>query len=201
MTNNFKIIGDFIDSFGKIDSDWFFHISVMIRHKDVEWFPNGKNNNARTIYSLNVSSSEELYDQEKLITTMCDSLHARAYINLVPKSYEKAASWALENSVHSYTSKNYFGLSRSWSRGVDAASIKEHSLFLIDIDEPDIHRVDEIKNYIDEHLQPMGDKVIIQVPSRTGIHLLCKKFDKLEFNNKFPDIDVKKNAMTILYCF
>lgn len=201
MTNNFKLIGEYIDSFGKIYSDWFFHISVMIRHKDVEWFPNGKNNNARTIYSINVSSVEELYDQEQLISTMCDSLHARAYINLVPKSYEKAASWALENSVHNYTTKNYYGLSRSWSRGVDAASIKEYSLFLIDIDEPDKHRVDEIKNYINNDLRPLGDKVVIQVPSKTGIHLLCKKFDTLSFSKQFPNIDVKKNAMTILYSF
>ena len=64
MTNNFKLIGEYISRFKK-DDDIFFHISVMIRHKDVEWFPNGKDNNSRTIYSVNVSSCEELYDLEK----------------------------------------------------------------------------------------------------------------------------------------
>lgn len=200
MTNNFKLIGEFIDRFKK-DDDIFFHISVMIRHKDVEWFPNGKDNNARTIYTVNVSSSEELYDQEKLISTICEAVHGRAYINLVPKSYYRAASRSLENATHSYTSRNFRGVQKAWSKGVNAASIKEYSLFLVDIDELDKHRVDEIKNYINSDLRPLGDKVVIQVPSKTGIHLLCKKFDTLTFSKKFPNIDVKKNAMTILYCF
>lgn len=200
MTNNFKLIGEYINRFKK-DDDIFFHISVMIRHKDVEWFPNGKDNNSRTIYSVNVSSCEELYDLEKLISTICDAVHGRAYINLVPKSYFKAASRTLENATHIYTSKNYRGVQKAWSKGVHSASLKEYNLFLIDIDEPDIHRVDEIKNYINTELRPLGDKVVIQVPSRTGIHILCKKFDTLSFSKQFPNIDVKKNAMTILYSF
>ena len=200
MTDNFEQISKYIESFPPM-KDMFFHISVMIRHKDVEWFPDGKNNNARTIYSVNVSSAQELNDQKKLISTMCDALNARAYINLSPKSYPAAAAIALENATHSYVTKNYKGLQNSWSKGVAKASIKKYILYLVDIDEPDKPRVNEIIKYLNGELRPSGDKVVLQVPSRTGIHLICRKFDTKNFEEKFPGIDVKKNSMTILYSF
>lgn len=198
MTDNFDRIASYIKN-KNITDDMFFHISVMIRHKDVEWFPKGKNNNARTIYSVNISSVEELYDHRKLITTLCNSLTARAYINLVPKTYSAAAGFALENATQNYVSKNYKGLQSSWSKGVSGASVKNESLYLIDIDEDDYNKTGDISNFIYE-LRPVGDKVVLQNDSKTGLHLICKKFDTKAFSEKYPNIDVKKNAMTILYC-
>ena len=198
MTDNFDNIAEYLNR-KNITDDMFFHISVMIRHKDVEWFPKGKNNNARTIYSVNISSVEELYDHRKLITTLCDSLTARAYINLVPKLYSVAAGRTLENATQNYVSHNYKGVQSSWSKGVNAASVKNESLYLIDIDEEDLNITEDIINFIN-NLRPSGNKIVLKNNSRTGLHLICKKFDTKTFNEKLPSIDVKKNAMTILYC-
>lgn len=200
MTDNFDLIADYISEFD-IDQDTFFHISVMIRHKDVEWFPKGKNNNARTIYSLNISSVEELYDNKLLITTLCNSLKARAYICIIPKSYKKAAANALENATQSFITENYKGLQSSWSKGVSKSSKVAYNRFLVDIDESELTRADEIIKYINEELDPSGDKEIISIPSKTGVHLICKKFNSKKFVEKFPNIDIKKHGLTILYTF
>lgn len=201
MTDNFLPISKYIDESFKNNEDMFFHISVMIRHKDVEWFPKGKNNNSRTIYSVNVSNSTELNDQYKLISTLCDSLNARAYINLVPKSYKKSAGEALRNATNAFTTQNYKGLQSSWSKGVAAGSIKEHSLYLVDIDDEYINKVHEIHDFINFNCKPLGYKVKLKLPSKSGWHLLCEKFDTKEFNKEYPEVGVKKNAMTILYSY
>lgn len=200
MVNNFKLIANYIDSF-ETNEDMFFYVSVIVRHKDVDWFPNRKNNDDRTIFSVYIGSSKELFEYENIITALCDSIKARAYINIVPKSYFEAASLTLEHVTKTYIAKNYKGIKNSWSKGVGNSSLKEYKLFLVDIDEHDKHRVDEIKNYINNQIRPIGDKVVIQVPSRTGIHLLCKKFDTLEFRKQFKGIDIHKNGLTILYSF
>ena len=198
MVDNFDKIAAYLET-KTITDDMFFHIRVMIRHKDVEWFPHGKNDNARTIYSVNITSVEELYDQKRLISTMCDALSARAYINLVPKTYTSAASIALENATRSYITKNYIGLQSSWSKGVAHANIKSESLYLVDIDKEDLDKTDEVCNFINT-IRPEGNKLVLTINSKTGLHLICKKFDTNLFNETYPSIDVKKEANTILYC-
>lgn len=198
MTDNFKLIADYIDKLN-LNDDQFLHIQVMIRHKDVEWFPKGKNNNARTIYSLNISKSQDLWDHEKLLKTLSNSLNARVYINLTPRSYKDVAKLALVHSTENFTSENYKGLSKSYSYAIGKQKIKEHHLYLIDIDAPEMYLIDEIINYINNDLKPLGDKVVLLVPSKTGMHLLVRKFDKLKFNERYPNIDIKSNNPTILY--
>lgn len=198
MTDNFKKIADYIDSLN-LDSDSFVHIQVMIRHKDVEWFPRGKNNNARTIYSINISNSQDLWNHEILLKKLADSLNARVYINLTPRSYKEVAKLALVHSTENFTTENYKGLGKSYSYAIGKQKNKENHLYLIDIDAPELHLVDEIINYINNDLKPLGDKLVLRLPSKTGVHLLVKKFDKLKFNEKYPNIDIKSNNPTILY--
>lgn len=198
MTDNFEKIADYIDNLD-LDSDSFIHIQVMIRHKDVEWFPKGKDNNSRTIHSLNISSSQDLRNHKMLLKQLANSLNARVYINLTPRSYKEVAKLALMHATENFITENYRGLSKSYSYAIGKQKNKKNHLYLVDIDAPEMHLVDEIINYINDDLKPSGGKLVLRLPSKSGIHLLCKKFDTLKFKEKYPDIDVKSNNPTILY--
>jgi hypothetical protein len=44
-----------------------------------------------------------------------------------------------------------------------------------------------------------GPKVEAVIPTKSGHHLITKKFDVMEFKKKYPDIDIQKKNPTLLY--
>lgn len=59
--------------------------------------------------------------------------------------------------------------------------------------------VEEEKTWID-HCRPHSeDKVITTIPTKSGYHLITKRFDVLEFKKKYPEIDIQKKNPTLLY--
>lgn len=46
---------------------------------------------------------------------------------------------------------------------------------------------------------PEGEKVLMELPTKNGIHLITKPFDKREFNKKYPLVDIHKDNPINLY--
>jgi len=68
---------------------------------------------------------------------------------------------------------------------------------------------DLIADFIDLECEPHNTvlhnpfrvaKVITNIPTKNGIHLITTPFNLQQFKEKYPDIDVHKNNPTLLYC-
>jgi hypothetical protein len=51
-------------------------------------------------------------------------------------------------------------------------------------------------------MRPVGDKVIAEIPTKNGVHLITRPFNLQEFKETFDgDWDIiHKNNPTLLYC-
>ena len=70
---------------------------------------------------------------------------------------------------------------------------------VVDIDEKIMWG--EIMDFIDT-LEPYSKdtKFITNIPTKSGWHLITTPFNIMKFKEAYPDIDVKKNNPTLLYC-
>lgn len=78
--------------------------------------------------------------------------------------------------------------------------------YVVDID--DMSKIDLIKNVID-NIKPFNEqKIILEVPTKSGMHLITKPFDILHFNQKLIESkefdkhtlpEIKKNHISLLY--
>jgi len=71
--------------------------------------------------------------------------------------------------------------------------------WIIDIDTKDTKELLEIQQWID-HCRPHGvDKIETVIPTKSGYHLITKRFDVMEFKKSYPEIDIQKKNPTLLY--
>lgn len=87
--NNFEQIQSLLVFDDK--SDWFYHLQLLLRKKDMPEAMRGRNNNARCIKTYYITSVEYLESHKEEIIKLCEVFGARAYINLNAKSFKKVA--------------------------------------------------------------------------------------------------------------
>lgn len=69
----------------------------------------------------------------------------------------------------------------------------------MDFDEAvDINNKTEVIDFINS-LEPFGNKVLIELPTKSGIHLITKPFNLSTFSVKYPSISVHKDNPINLY--
>ena len=74
---------------------------------------------------------------------------------------------------------------------------KRNKKWIIDIDEDSVKLKEEIKEHINS-LEPIGNKLILEIPTKSGFHLITSpfRFDKYEYQGL---TDIQKNNPTLLY--
>ena len=68
----------------------------------------------------------------------------------------------------------------------------------IDKEDNNEEMINALKVYLDV-MKPDGDKIVANIPSKTGTHLITKPFDKSKFNQTFPTIEIHCNNPTNLF--
>ena len=205
MINNFELIKSLL-TFSS--DDIYYHLQVIQRKKDCPEI--GSNN--RVIKSYFICKLESLEKIKQEVINLCKLFNARAYINVTPKSLRKTTLLQIK-----YLSKRLYvnDLKKIWkSWNSCAGEIKgEEPRWIVDID----HNVDDpnlepawgtIADFIDYKCDPKIDpldgffdtKIIVDIPTKNGYHLITTPFNLQQFKEKYPDIDVHKNNSTLLYC-
>ena len=46
---------------------------------------------------------------------------------------------------------------------------------------------------------PIGDKIIVELPTKNGMHLLTKPFDRRAFMLKYPSVDLHRDSPINLF--
>lgn len=112
----------------------------------------------------------------------------------------KIALEMMEDLAHNLNSNQVNGLHKIYS----SVCGKHHSgdkSWVVDIDNKDEEFDKEIQEFINS-LQPEDNKMKIlgNIPTRSGHHLITLPFNSKVFQEKYPDVQIHRNNPTILFC-
>lgn len=199
MVNNFDIIKPLL----QWDSDdQFYFIQVLQRKKDAG--PgikvNGTNNNSRLIKAYYVASMDYLEFVTPEIIQLCEIFGARAGINLNRRSFKQLRREMQKKLIVLEENKMENLIYKAYPSVAGKFVSDNEKKWIIDIDKEDIPMLDAIKGLLIA-IEPYDfpDKVIAQVPSKSGYHLITRPFNKKKFKDEFPSIDIQPNNPTNLF--
>lgn len=196
MIDNFEIIKSLLEF---PNDDIYYHLQILRRGKDHPEMPAAN----RVIKSYFICSLESLDYVEDEIKKLCEFFGARAYINLAPKSIKKTTMLQLKYLAQRAYEGDFKKIWKSWN--TCAGEIKgEESRWVVDIDYSDNYpikdKINNIRHLIDELMsKTVNGRIICEIPTKNGIHLITTPFNLQQFKKEYPDIDVHKNNPTILY--
>lgn len=211
MINNLeKIKFRLLDVFNINNPDLFFHVEIIQRKKEVS----NINKNSNVVKSYVVKSLDYLeYKLENEIIPICNTLNARAMINLNPKSF-KRVTHAMLRKLSEYIEDNFYEgvISKLFTSCTDATSIDKsigvEKYWILDIDTKNPEVFSRVQSTINlcEPIEIGKNKVKGFLESKNGFHIFATPFnvqtyEKLKVNNSqyFKDVEIKKDCLTNLY--
>lgn len=197
---------DRIKSFMRFDEsdDLFMHVQILRRGKDHPNLPAAN----KLIKSWIVRSAEHLDKIREDVVFLCEHYKARAYISCTPKSIAKLNTLIMCKLADNQHTGNIINPYRVFNsacgelQGVD-------KLWVVDVDNKDTTFADCVKLEIDriwanthpedESKLRDGRWLFAEIPTLNGLHLIARPFNLKEFSNRFPEVEIKKNGLTVLY--
>lgn len=200
MINNFSAIRDLL-TFG--DEDKFYFIQIFKRRKDN---PDMKKDMV-IIDNYFVYELEHFNGLEERIIKQCTDNNARAYIRLNRRSSRQVALKTLGRIAQMIEDSNYKFAHRAYLSCAGEYHKEEDKTWIIDIDrngESD-DAYDALINSIifeaQQLIQETGkDDTMMILPTKNGLHLVCRPFNLSRFKKSFPDVDVHKDNPVVLFC-
>ena len=173
----------------------FYMLYIFKRKKD-QTTDKANHQSVRTIKTYCIESIEQLENRYDEIIQLCEMFKARAYIHIQKQNHKDVAMNMITEIVNRIQSgqinqKNVFD-------SVVGQIKTNEKRWIVDIDVKDFDYVSELADYIDS-LRPEGDKIEAVIPTKSGVHLITKRFDVMEFKKKYPDVDIQKKNPTLLY--
>jgi len=193
MINNLDILLPLLD-FSNPD-DGFYYIQILQRKKDL-----GKGPSSKVIKSYAVHNEAYLLDHMDEIIGLCEFFHARAYLYPTRRSLRSVAFDIQKALVERARSNQFVGVHSVYQDCVgDKGVCLKPKIWVIDVDEPNIPHLQDIREVIYDSA-PSGSKILAEVPSRTGVHLLTEPFNPMALQKAFPspNLDIQKNNGTNL---
>lgn len=185
--------------------DDFYYLQILQRKKENPQL----GSNSRVIKNYYITSEKHLLNRYDEIKELCTVFNARASLRLNKRSFEKVGFKALENIAHTMQNREYKHLMKSYDRACGLLSNEKTKKWIVDIDKDEVIWLEQIINSI-QPCDPQGDKIVAQIPSKTGIHLITTPFNVLDFKDRFTeelkayqmsyrDIAIQKDNPTNIY--
>lgn len=194
MINNLDVVKTLLNFNSPGD---FYFLIILKRKKDQPENERDNHQSVRTIKTYCIESIDHLNSRYDEIKQLCEMFKARAYIHVQKQNHFDVSlnmmvslAQRIQNGQH-----NQKGLFDS----VVGQIKTNEKRWIIDIDTKVSKEVLEIKLHIDG-CRPFGeDKIITEIPTKNGVHLITKRFDVKEFKKKYPEVDIVKKNPTLLY--
>lgn len=174
----------------------FYMLYVFKRKKDQ---PEGERDNhqsVRTIKTYCIESIEHLDRRYDEIKQLCEMFKARAYIHVQKQNHRDVSLEML--SLLAQRIKNGNQNQKGLFDSVVGQIKTQEKRWIIDVDTKDKQFLRDITMDL-MYILPLGDKVEKIIPTKNGFHLITKKFNVLEFKDKYPEVDIQKKNPTLLY--
>lgn len=174
----------------------FYMLYIFTRKKDQPEELKNEAQSVRTIKTYCVSNLEYLVKRYDEIKQLCEFFRARAYLSIHRQNHEDVS---LQMMVELATRiqrgvDNQMGLFDS----VVGKVMTTEKRWIVDIDEKCQSKIQAVEAVI-HNCRPIGPKVELQVPTRSGVHLITSRFDVTQFRERYPKIDIQKKNPTLLY--
>ena len=185
--------------------DDFYLLQILQRKKENPQL----GSNSRVIKNYYISSEKYLLERYSEIKTLCQVFNARASLRLNKRSYEKVGFQTLENVANTMKNKDFKFLNKSYDRACGLVHNDKVKKWIIDVDKDDLIWLPQIIDAI-QPCRPLGNKILTQIPSLSGVHLITTPFDVSEFRVNFKkeleaysmeyrEIDIHKDNPVNLY--
>ncbi len=193
MINNLELIKPLLNFDNEGD---FYMLYIFKRKKDQ---PEGERDNhqsVRTIKTYCIDSVEYLEKRYEEIQQLCEMFKARAYIHIQKQNHKDVAMNMITEIVNRIQS-GQINQKHVFDSVVGQIKTQEKR-WIVDIDTKQNGIENLISNEIYQ-LRPVGPKVEAIIPTKSGFHLITKKFDVQEFKKQYPDVGIQKKNPTLLY--
>jgi hypothetical protein len=162
--------------------DDFYYLQILQRKKENPQL----GSNSRVIKNYYIRSQQHLLDRYEEIKTLCKVFNARASIRLNRRSFEKVGFKSLENVANTMQNREYKHLMKSYDRACGLLNNERVKRWIVDIDKDEVIWLEQIINAI-QPCEPSGNKILAQIPSKSGIHLITSPFNIQQFKDNFAD--------------
>jgi hypothetical protein len=197
MINNIDLIKPLLNFENEGD---FYMLYVFKRKKDQPQEESSNHQSVRTIKSYCIESIEHLDKRYDEIMQLCEVFKARAYIH-VQRQNHKDVSLDMIATLAQKIKDNQHKQQYLFDSVVGSLKTYEKR-WIVDVDDKNTRSLVRITELI-HALEPKGDKLEAVIPTKSGYHLITKRFNTQEFvkymslQGAVPDIQ-KKNP-TLLY--
>lgn len=211
MTDNIKIMRQYMIDLHIPDTqlhrnDLYFDVQLIRRGKDNPDLP-AANYTFKTYYIDSIELFDKYIDE---IKTCCDLFRLRAYISVNAKSKLELSKKTLVKYAE-MVSLGEFKKPWRFCDHVNGSLSGKEKRWVVDIDDvyPDMVDIKLLAIYdaIRSCTSKWDDPIIVEIPTKTGCHLITHPFNTYEFENeckkRIEDIKevpgIKKNHITLLY--
>lgn len=179
----------------------FYMLYVLKRKKDQPESERSNHQSVRTIKSYCIKSVKHLEERYEEIKMLCEVFKARAYIHIQKQNHLDVSLDMMVSLAERVKNgqPNQAGLFDS----VVGQIKTQEKRWVVDIDSKDVtvllrimHIINTAKPYKEE------PKVITNIPTKNGYHLITERFDVMEFQKYFLGEDapeIQKKNPTLLY--
>lgn len=178
------------------DEDDFYMLYVFKRKKDQPEDEKDNHQSVRTIRSYCIKSIEQLEKRYDEIIQLCEMFKARAYIHVQKQNHKDVSLDMLVDLAQRIKSGQH--QQQNLFDSVVGQMKTYEKRWIVDVDNVSLYDLKPIMDFIDT-LQPIGQKTEMIIPTKSGYHLITKKFDVMEFKKQYPDVDIQKKNPTLLY--
>ena len=193
MINNLDIIKPLLNFTEEGD---FYMLYILKRKKDQPKEERDNHQSSRTIKTYCIDSLDYLDSKYEEIIQLSELFKARAYIHIQKQNHKDVAldmmmllAERIKNGQHNQ--KNLF-------ESVVGKVKRMENRWIVDIDDKDEKELAKTIAVLDE-TRPEGNKVEAVIPTKSGYHLITKRFDVDMFRKSYPQVDIQKRNPTLLY--
>ena len=154
------------------------------------------------VESFYIFSLEDFDKYKPHIIRLCEEHRARAYIKMNCLDIESVLLKQIADITEILRNKTWKGIASTFNSACGECGKQKglDALYLIDLDGEYAEKRDEIRSFINEQ-EPrnVSEKIVVEVPTKNGYHFLSLGFNPQEFRQKYPNIDMHKDGITLLY--
>jgi hypothetical protein len=194
MIDNLDRIKDLLN----FENEGDFYMLYIFKRKKDQTTDKSNHQSVRTIKTYTVGSIEYLEKRYDEIKQLCEMFKARAYIHIQKQNHKDVAMNMIKAIVDRVES-GQINQQHVFNSVVGQLKTYEKR-WIVDVDTKDMVELGRIGYAINNLCTPLGpNKIIMTIPTKSGYHLITKRFNTQEFAKHYPDIDVQKKNPTLLY--
>lgn len=217
IIDNFEILKEHmqrIDNIAKSDNRFAYdsivwYLQILKRNKDNP----GQKGNSKVIKNFYFSNAQEMMDNKERIIDYCEKHNARAYLRPSPRLKSSIIKQVIKDAIDCLDNCKDVKLDGLISKASGRVGVPQHfgikKFWTVDIDTKDREFIDEVKgsilsivyDYMSAEDFEEFSKSMFEVPTKNGVHVICKPFNLNQLDERFSDfVDIHKDNPTILYC-